>query len=66
MCFRHRQKYINTYLLWALRCGRNSKLLMNVYFEKHWEKSLDDLRRELNVEPVPVPLASIAKTTRLY
>jgi ubiquinone biosynthesis protein Coq4 len=60
---RHRQKYLDTYLAWAIRCGRNARLLMNVYFEKHWDKNLDDLRKELNVEPAPIPLVRTGKTT---
>ncbi|KAL8560735.1 hypothetical protein ACOMHN_046418 [Nucella lapillus] len=58
---KHRQKYLNTYLSWAIRCARSSKPLVTVYFEKHWAKNLDDLRRELNVEPAPVPLVRTGK-----
>nr|KAG5710521.1 hypothetical protein BaRGS_013167 [Batillaria attramentaria] len=58
---KHRQKYLDTYLMWAIRCGTNAKFLLNVYFEKQWEKNLDDLRRELNVEPAPVPLIRTGK-----
>lgn len=50
---KQRQKYISTYLPWALRVGRNSKFLMNVYFEKRWEQSLMDLRQELGIEEPP-------------
>ncbi|XP_045200588.1 ubiquinone biosynthesis protein COQ4 homolog, mitochondrial-like isoform X2 [Mercenaria mercenaria] len=49
----HRQKYISTYLPWAIRNGRNGKMLMCVYFEKHWERDLQELRDELNLEPPP-------------
>ncbi|XP_076454611.1 ubiquinone biosynthesis protein COQ4 homolog, mitochondrial-like [Babylonia areolata] len=58
---KHRQKYLDIYLSWAIRCARNSKPLMTVYFEKHWEKGLDDLRKELNVEAAPVPLLRTGK-----
>lgn len=49
----HRQKYLSTYLPWAIRNGRNGKMLMCVYFEKHWERDLQELRDELNIEPPP-------------
>ncbi|XP_063599705.1 ubiquinone biosynthesis protein COQ4 homolog, mitochondrial-like isoform X2 [Penaeus indicus] len=47
---KQRQKYMSEYLPWALRVGRSSKLLMNVYFEKRWEQSLSELRDELGIE----------------
>ncbi|CAG2204964.1 COQ4 [Mytilus edulis] len=50
----NRQQYLSTYLPWAIRCGTNSKFLMAVYWEKHWEQNLTDLRNELNIEPAPV------------
>ena len=56
-CFtRDRAKYHHMYLRWAVRSGSTAMFLMNVYFEKHWENNLAELRRELNVEPAPVPL----------
>lgn len=51
--FRNRQQYINTYLPWAIRCGRNANFLMAVYWEKHWDKNLSVLQAELNIEPAP-------------
>ncbi|XP_046332799.1 ubiquinone biosynthesis protein COQ4 homolog, mitochondrial-like [Haliotis rufescens] len=53
---KHRQKYLSIYLPWVLRSANNSKFLMSVYFEKHFEKDLDEFRKELNLEPAPVPL----------
>ncbi|GFO15809.1 ubiquinone biosynthesis protein coq4 homolog, mitochondrial [Plakobranchus ocellatus] len=53
---KHRKMYLNIYLRWAIRSARQSKFLMNIYFEKHWERDISELRRELNVEPAPVPL----------
>lgn len=51
---KQRQKYISTYLPWAIRVGKSSKLLMNVYFEKRWEQSLAELRQELSIEEPPI------------
>ncbi|GFO07542.1 ubiquinone biosynthesis protein coq4 homolog, mitochondrial [Plakobranchus ocellatus] len=56
-----REKYYKTYLTWALRSGWQAKFLMNVYFEHHWETDIDELRRQLNVEPAPVPLKRAKK-----
>ncbi|XP_068236776.1 ubiquinone biosynthesis protein COQ4 homolog, mitochondrial-like [Palaemon carinicauda] len=51
---KQRQKYLSTYLPWAIRVGKSSKLLMNVYFEKRWEQSLAELRQELGIEEPPI------------
>ena len=55
-CFfcRHRKLYFETHFLWAIRQGLNATLFMNVYFEKHWEMKMEDLRRMLNVETPPI------------
>ncbi|XP_042855337.1 ubiquinone biosynthesis protein COQ4 homolog, mitochondrial-like [Penaeus japonicus] len=50
---KQRQKYISEFLPWAIRVGRSSKLLMNVYFEKRWEQPLSELRDELGIESPP-------------
>ncbi|CAL1530540.1 unnamed protein product [Lymnaea stagnalis] len=61
---KHREKYINIFLPWAIRSGYNSKFLMNVYFEKHWDQDLSELRKELKVEPAPVTLVKTGKNTK--
>lgn len=50
---RHRQKYLQEHMWWALRNGYNAKFLMNVYYEKYWETTLEELREMLNLEPPP-------------
>ncbi|KAK3088177.1 hypothetical protein FSP39_015709 [Pinctada imbricata] len=55
---RHSQKYVSTYLPWAIRNGRNARFLMAVYWEKHWEDDLHQLRKNLNIEPLPDEEAS--------
>ena len=32
--------------------ARTSKLLMNVYYEKYFEKDIDEFRRELGIKPL--------------
>jgi len=50
---KQRQNYVNTFLPWALRCGHEAKPLMNVYYEKRFEQNIEDMRRELNIPPIP-------------
>ncbi|CAF0994076.1 unnamed protein product [Rotaria sordida] len=51
---RHTAKYLYLTLPWVVRIARQSRPLINVYFEKHWHKPLAELRRELNIlEPPP-------------
>ncbi|GFR58040.1 ubiquinone biosynthesis protein COQ4 homolog, mitochondrial [Elysia marginata] len=61
---KHRQKYRNIYLQWAMRSALRSKFLLNVYFEKHWETDITELRHQLNLEPAPVPLKISRKNTK--
>jgi len=41
------------YLPWAIRMSRQSKYLLNVYYEKEWETSLDELRKRIKIEAAP-------------
>ncbi|GFR85859.1 ubiquinone biosynthesis protein COQ4 homolog, mitochondrial [Elysia marginata] len=59
-----RKKYHQVYFRWAVRSGWQAKFLMNVYFEKHWETDIADLRKQLNVELAPVPLRRAKKKTQ--
>lgn len=45
-----RFEYISKDLPWALRCGRDAKFLMNVFFEERFDQNIEDLRRELNIK----------------
>lgn len=49
---KQRKRYLQENLPWAIQTGINSHLLMNVYFEKRWEQSLDDFHREMNIVPL--------------
>lgn len=46
---------------WALRNGRQSRCVLSVFYERRWEQSLEDLRRELNIEQPPVILSAAKK-----
>ncbi|EFA86737.1 coenzyme Q biosynthesis protein [Heterostelium album PN500] len=50
------QKVLVTHMIpWAVRCARNSKFLMNVRYEDHWETPIEDLRKLLNFEKYEGP-----------
>lgn len=51
---KQREKYLSTFLPWAIHTGRSSKLLMNMYFEKRWEQSIHEIRCEFGIEPPPI------------
>ncbi|CAM9680694.1 unnamed protein product, partial [Choristocarpus tenellus] len=42
-----------TYLPWALRTGRRARSLICVWYERRWEMTVDEVRRELRVDPAP-------------
>lgn len=50
---KHFQIYSTSLLPWAVQNGVQAKFLMNVYFEKHWEMSISELRGKLNITPPP-------------
>lgn len=49
--FRQRENYRQHYLPWALSASKQMKPLTTVYWEKRWNQKIDDLRKELNIEP---------------
>jgi ubiquinone biosynthesis protein COQ4 len=48
-----RQRLAGIYLPWAVRNGLRAKEVINVYWEERLETDVDELRRELGVEPPP-------------
>lgn len=46
---KHTQAYLDSYLPWILDNAQNSKPLINVYFEKHFNTPIDQLRSDLNL-----------------
>ena len=49
----HRKRYFSVFLPWSIEQGFKAKFLMNIYYEKHWEDDIDELRKEMNIEPAP-------------
>lgn len=50
---RHLEMYRSTHFSWAVRNALKAENMMNVYFEKHWEKPMGILRAELGLETPP-------------
>jgi len=48
-----RKRFGAIYLPWAVRNGLRSKEVINVYWEEELERDVEDLRRQLGVEPPP-------------
>ena len=46
---KHTQQYLDINLPWIINNASRSKPLINVYFEKHFAKPIDQLRDELNL-----------------
>lgn len=51
---RRLQKLLTVLGPWALQSGRQARCVLSVFYERRWEQSLEDLRRELNIQPAPV------------
>ncbi|KAL8710204.1 MAG: hypothetical protein Q9220_005135 [cf. Caloplaca sp. 1 TL-2023] len=48
-----RSRFWNTYLPWALKNGLRTKEIINVYWEEHLDRDVDDLRADLGIEQPP-------------
>ena len=46
-------KRYSAYRPWAIKEGTKSKFILNVYYEQRWEQDIEDLRREMRIDPVP-------------
>lgn len=50
---KHRRRYVQRYLPWAIRCGRDAHFLLNLYYEERWHQSVEELRREWLIPQLP-------------
>lgn len=50
---KHTDKYLNHHLDWIIENAKRSRPLINVYFEKHFETPIDELRAQLNLTSLP-------------
>ncbi|KAM7183436.1 Coq4 domain containing protein [Rhypophila sp. PSN 637] len=58
-----RQRFASIYLPWAVRNGLRANEVINVYWEEELERDVEDLRKQLGVEPPP-DLRAIRKRER--
>ncbi|KAM7189772.1 ubiquinone biosynthesis protein COQ4, mitochondrial, partial [Naviculisporaceae sp. PSN 640] len=58
-----RQRFASIYLPWAVRNGLRAQEVINVYWEEELERDVEDLRKQLGVEPPP-DLRAIRKKER--
>ncbi|MBW0515770.1 hypothetical protein O181_055485 [Austropuccinia psidii MF-1] len=49
-----RNRLLKTYVPWALKCGSSCKPLICVEWEKKWEMSIEELRKELGIWSPPM------------
>ncbi|XP_073271410.1 ubiquinone biosynthesis protein COQ4 homolog, mitochondrial-like [Primulina huaijiensis] len=52
---RQRKLFYQHYFPWAIRAGMRSTDLMCVYYERHFEEDLEDVRRRWRIIPAPRP-----------
>ncbi|XP_013931820.1 PREDICTED: ubiquinone biosynthesis protein COQ4 homolog, mitochondrial [Thamnophis sirtalis] len=38
---------------WAVQSGQNATCILNFYYEKRWEQTVESLRREIGILPPP-------------
>eukprot|EP00160_Parvularia_atlantis_P017376 Unigene594_Nuclearia_a/m.1913 Unigene594_Nuclearia_a/g.1913 ORF Unigene594_Nuclearia_a/g.1913 Unigene594_Nuclearia_a/m.1913 type:complete len:220 (-) Unigene594_Nuclearia_a:21-680(-) len=48
-----RARLATVYLPWALQAGASSRFFLNVFFEQHLARPLDDVRRDMRLTPAP-------------
>ncbi|CAN2390976.1 quinone biosynthetic process [Pristimantis euphronides] len=48
-----RQKKLLELIPWAVQSGRNTRCILNVYYEKRWEQTVESLREEIGILPPP-------------
>ncbi|KAI7909821.1 hypothetical protein M0657_011662 [Pyricularia oryzae] len=59
-----RERFLYTYLPWALSNGLRAKEIINVYWEEEMERDMGDLRHELGIE-TPPDLRDVRRRERL-
>ncbi|XP_018412254.1 PREDICTED: ubiquinone biosynthesis protein COQ4 homolog, mitochondrial [Nanorana parkeri] len=48
-----RKKKLIQLVPWAVQSGRNARCVLNFYYEKRWEQSVESLREEIGILPLP-------------
>ncbi|XP_047339438.1 ubiquinone biosynthesis protein COQ4 homolog, mitochondrial [Impatiens glandulifera] len=52
---KQRKVFYQHYFPWAVRAGMQSTDLMCIYYERHFDEDLDDVRRKWGIIPAPTP-----------
>lgn len=63
---KHSQAYLDKYLPWVIECALRSRPLICVYFEKHFDKPIDELRQELNLTLLPSEWSTFLNRVSLF
>ncbi|KAM4696445.1 ubiquinone biosynthesis protein COQ4 homolog, mitochondrial [Rhinophrynus dorsalis] len=48
-----RMRILLELLPWAIQSGRNARCVLNFYYEKRWEQTVESLRAEIGILPPP-------------
>ncbi|KAI5615651.1 ubiquinone biosynthesis protein COQ4-like, mitochondrial [Silurus asotus] len=56
LSLRRKQKLVSSLGPWALRSGSRARCMLSVFYERRWEQNLEELRKELDIEPPPLIL----------
>ncbi|KAL3823989.1 hypothetical protein ACJIZ3_020018 [Penstemon smallii] len=57
---RQRKLFYRHYFPWAVRAGMRCTDLMCVYYERHFDEDLEDVRRKWGIVPAPPPQSNIS------
>uniref|UniRef100_A0A1A8QCU3 Ubiquinone biosynthesis protein COQ4 homolog, mitochondrial n=1 Tax=Nothobranchius rachovii TaxID=451742 RepID=A0A1A8QCU3_9TELE len=49
---------------WALQNGWQARCVLSIFYERRWDQSLEELRRELKIQPPPVDFTKRRKNGR--
>ncbi|XP_047665231.1 ubiquinone biosynthesis protein COQ4 homolog, mitochondrial isoform X1 [Tachysurus fulvidraco] len=55
------QKLVRSLGPWALRNGSRARCMLSVFYERRWDQNLEELRKELNIEPPPLIMPTKSK-----
>lgn len=48
-----RARLFSEYVPWALKCGSSATSLITVYWEKRWDQSVEDMKKEFGIWDPP-------------
>lgn len=48
-----RQRLYSDFVPWALKCGGNARSLITIYWEKRWDQSVEEIKKEFGIWDAP-------------